>query len=135
MSPKDACFGKIGCDPTRATGSRSASAFELVGDVAEGRQPGDVAGAPVATEANEHGVGVGSDVDVLTVLSQGVEAPRPLDVEPPEVPVAVVVRRVGGRVGAGRRAYPVLGDDSSAVPLAIVEEEQPEAGVVGRPGV
>ena len=39
------------------------------------------------------------------------------------------------RLGAGRRAHPVLGHDPPAVPLAVVEEEQPEAGVVDRPRV
>ena len=66
---------------------------EPVGEVAEDAKPGAVVDSPVASEADDDGVGVRGDVDVLSVVPEGVEAAGPLGVDPPEV--LVVVSRIG----------------------------------------
>src|SRR4029450_11440963 len=115
--------------------TRSRSTLELVRDLPKRCQPGGAADPRVAAEANDHRVRVGRYVYVLPVLPEGVKAGGPVRVEPPEVPVVVVVDRVGGAAGGGGRGDPLPRDDSSPVPLAVVEEEEPEAGVVDRPRV
>src|SRR4029453_5860174 len=106
---------------------------EPIGEIAQHADPCVVVDPPVATVANDHGAGVRGDVHVLPEVPQRVEAPRPLDVDPPEILVGL--GRVGARVGGRCRPDPLLGDDAGAVAFASVQEQLPEASVVDRCGV
>src|SRR6266542_5263744 len=111
----------------------SGSARQLVGDVAEDGPPGGGVDSPAAAEPNHDRVRIRGHVDVLPEVPQSVEAPGTLHIDPPEV--LVEVGRVCGGVGGRGSAHPVLGDDVLAIPFAVMEEQQTEAGVIYRRGV